>query len=120
MGVWIETMFASYKKSISLSHPVWVCGLKHLDKAIGYSDKASHPVWVCGLKLKMLDKIDQTLSHTLYGCVDWNFIDGKLANRLIRHTLYGCVDWNKKKPQKTKLFCCHTLYGCVDWNFIQT
>ena len=63
------------------SHPVWVCGLKPLDRFNGglpravtpcmgvwietyayaprYLDFKSHPVWVCGLKLNL------SISHFL-------------------------------------------------------
>ena len=33
------------------SHPVWVCGLKHVIGSASYKKLVSHPVWVCGLKL---------------------------------------------------------------------
>ena len=29
MGVWIETMCNSHHANQQVSHPVWVCGLKH-------------------------------------------------------------------------------------------
>ena len=48
MGVWIETSQKTGKSSPILSHPVWVCGLKHLAE-----------------DFKMIAG-----SHTLYGCVD--------------------------------------------------
>ena len=32
MGVWIETPEVAFTVAILLSHPVWVCGLKHLFK----------------------------------------------------------------------------------------
>ena len=49
MGVWIETMWKGEKEDPGVSHPVWVCGLKH------------------GLNI---DRLPTVISHTLYGCVD--------------------------------------------------
>ena len=34
----------------------------------------SHPSWVCGLKLVMDIVFVVLLSHTLRGCVDWNYL----------------------------------------------
>ena len=34
-----------------MSHPVWVCGLKHTTIFFKITILWSHPVWVCGLKL---------------------------------------------------------------------
>ena len=48
MGVWIETALFSSADNEVVSHPVWVCGLKLVDK----------------------DTITQRWCHTLYGCVD--------------------------------------------------
>ena len=48
MGVWIETLALPKEAKASVSHPVWVCGLKHL----------------------LLLIFEVPLRHTLYGCVD--------------------------------------------------
>ena len=53
-----------------VSHPVWVCGLKHNLIVVIESSSRSHPVWVCGLKHKTIALCEGWLSHTLYGCVD--------------------------------------------------
>ena len=58
MGVWIETANTARQYETSLSHPVWVCGLK-LEECCHHNQGAA--------------------SHTLYGCVDWNF-DGEEAS----------------------------------------
>ena len=58
-----------------------------------------------------------SLSHTLYGCVDWNQESAGGQKSQQRHTLYGCVDWNLITFCKSSRIRCHTLYGCVDWNF---
>ena len=50
VGVWIETEYSCSDASYAVSHPAWVCGLKHLLRT-------SILVHVC---------------HTLRGCVDWN------------------------------------------------
>ena len=100
-----------------LSHPVWVCGLKlshfcpknaqfHVTpcmgvwietspKQDGLSGWRSHPVWVCGLKLRTFANDNKTIGHTLYGCVDWNWLICGLISKTAGHTLYGCVDWNR-------------------------
>ena len=56
------------------SHPVWVCGLKHHQKSEGFRLQGSHPVWVCGLKHKAVLFLVSSYRHTLYGCVDWNWL----------------------------------------------
>ena len=77
------------------------------------------------------------LSHTLYGCVDWNntetqrflsymshpvWVCGLKLEEWCKsfaisgHTLYGCVDWNLWIKESPCSLCSHTLYGCVDWN----
>ena len=50
MGVWIETSNTSSCCQTSLSHPVWVCGLKLDGIKLANIGWLSHPVWVCGLK----------------------------------------------------------------------
>ena len=79
-----------------------------------------------------------TISHTLYGCVDWNKSIKLIIKIIEGHTLYGCVDWNllclevgaellvtpcmgvwietSKEPSQRAPEKSHTLYGCVDWN----
>ena len=59
MGVWIETTRTTYGATLSGSHPSWVCGLKQGFSNLGRGD----------------------LSHTLRGCVDWNFAMGAQVNR---------------------------------------
>ena len=34
MGVWIETIATARLGSIGLSHPAWVCGLKHRNRRL--------------------------------------------------------------------------------------
>ena len=70
MGVWIETQRVNSTKHIYMSHPVWVCGLKHLCQMDNQRRNKSHPVWVCGLKLLSYGFALERVGHTLYGCVD--------------------------------------------------
>ena len=53
-----------------MSHPTWVCGLKHHIVAKNTIDEKSHPTWVCGLKHTARCRLDGYASHTLRGCVD--------------------------------------------------
>ena len=56
VGAWIETLSLSLSPLYSLSHPVWVRGLK-LTQAQADSERArSHPVWVRGLKHQREDQ----------------------------------------------------------------
>ena len=51
------------------SHPVWVCGLKHIIIYIDWKTHMSHPVWVCGLKLTLVLLIlIAFLSHPVWVC----------------------------------------------------
>ena len=122
----------------TLSHPSWVCGLKlkiwyliqkrkKVTPFVGVwietdvyiltrlSDM-SHPSWVCGLKQRMAESTVVSISHTLRGCVDWNYSYLDLSHLRSRHTLRGCVDWNLTSYTRSLVICCHTLRGCVDWN----
>ena len=57
VGVWIETKEKRTFASLNVSHPSWVCGLKHLKLAEPMFRKVSHPSWVCGLKpQQIIDK----------------------------------------------------------------
>ena len=55
------------------SHPTWVCGLKQCQWKSFPAVQLSHPTWVCGLKHGCVIYINCMRSHTLRGCVDWNF-----------------------------------------------
>ena len=55
-------------------------------------------------------------SHTLRGCVDWNFDLDADVEAALRHTLRGCVDWNGIAAEIERDMISHTLRGCVDWN----
>ena len=68
-------------------------------------DIESHPAWVCGLKLRTGSHPQSALSHTLRGCVDWNFMPDYL-NDLKFNQVTPCVGvWieteNQQKPYTT-------------------
>ena len=50
VGVWIETGSHNTNKVNQMSHPSWVCGLKHYLVVFLVVITPSHPSWVCGLK----------------------------------------------------------------------
>ena len=116
VGVWIETSESSFFNSDLASHPSWVCGLKLSRFYQALDDLMSHPSWVCGLKLKVFRKATILWSHTLRGCVDWNFCTTLENLQKRSHTLRGCVDWNIKETVTKSTVKSHTLRGCVDWN----
>ena len=69
MGVWIETESPLVTKRGDVSHPSWVCGLKHSIIYYKLGIFASHPSWVCGLKPKKpLDLAIITQSHPSWVC----------------------------------------------------
>ena len=74
VGVWIETeRFCIFANVIPVTPfvGVWIetspVSLRRLTLAV------SHPSWVCGLKLIEFYEVKLTVSHTLRGCVDWNW-----------------------------------------------
>ena len=69
VGVWIETYENEKAKGLFMSHPSWVCGLKHYAVSTDYVDKLSHPSWVCGLKLlKEGTENADSVSHPSWVC----------------------------------------------------
>ncbi len=93
VGAWIETRHLLRQRDTSVSHPMWVRGLKHRPRARHLSTATSHPMWVRGLKhadehgqagytnvapyvgawietFLSISKIRATDSRTLCGCVD--------------------------------------------------
>ena len=53
-----------------MSHPAWVCGLKHALSLAQDKLVVSHPAWVCGLKHTSYYLYLMFDCHTLRGCVD--------------------------------------------------
>ena len=47
--------------------------------------------------------------------IETKVTDGNMQE-YVSHTLRGCVDWNKAYLVVLKVASCHTLRGCVDWN----
>ena len=126
MGVWIETILITRACRLTMSHPVWVCGLKRFTAArysaasrvtpcMGvwietetyYPGSRRHGVTPCmGVWIETNSegkKRERIASHTLYGCVDWNIAGEMLEQKARGHTLYGCVDWNPPAPSIYKL-----------------
>ena len=69
MGVWIETDLIENSALHTLSHPVWVCGLKLNTIIIILKSNESHPVWVCGLKPESFMTLEEKLkSHPVWVC----------------------------------------------------
>ncbi len=50
MGAWIEINHPGMLNIPSLSHPLWVRGLKYATSQIYFFPAKSHPLWVRGLK----------------------------------------------------------------------
>ena len=70
VGAWIETCTSLSSLAFSVSHPVWVRGLKH---EFAYNTQyytLSHPVWVRGLKRLNAGTLAMWFRRTPCGCVD--------------------------------------------------
>ena len=50
MGAWIEIEINGETRGQSLSHPLWVRGLKYIQRQEIKYKHPSHPLWVRGLK----------------------------------------------------------------------
>ena len=101
------------------SHPAWVCGLKRL---LGHSNGFSQPVTPCvGVWIETKIQVwgwSGIESHTLRGCVDWNFT---LCNLYYWPRVTPCVGvWIETSLYVNRsIDSSHTLRGCVDWNFFE-
>ena len=107
----------SKPRKARMSHPMWVCGLKHWNNLWKTETLSVTPyvgVWI--ETLTHIKPIRTALSHTLCGCVDWNKNGGTYAANPQSHTLCGCVDWNNSIDNSLGWIASHTLCGCVDWN----
>ena len=75
-----------------LSHPVWVCGLKPDDRKWGCRGNAVTPcmgVWIETYWCKLF--YSYRSSHTLYGCVDWNYLRARLKYKAyLSHPVWVC------------------------------
>ena len=78
-----------------MSHPSWVCGLKHNNsfwlQAV-YRVTPFVGVWI--ETTSAVYRTELAVCHTLRGCVDWNFCKKTFGVIALSHTLRGCVDWN--------------------------
>ena len=68
VGAWIEISLSRPDRVKTVSHPLWVRGLKSSVAGLFYPPQArSHPLWVRGLKSLWDDSYRQTLwSHPLW------------------------------------------------------
>ena len=128
-----------------MSHPSWVCGLKH--NFIDCADRLQNVTPFVGVWIETWYQgwsWNTNRSHTLRGCVDWNVLkllypqhrfvtpfvgvwietwhQGQVRGCNLCHTLRGCVDWNIVVEGFLHCILGHTLRGCVDWNhnFLKT
>ena len=121
---------------VNMSHPVWVCGLKHF-KCRDYGKcHLSHPVWVCGLKrlivwseiyhydvtpcmgvwieTKSLARLAAKFkSHPVWVCGLKHYRTRKTSLYYRSHPVWVCG--LKQRDSEIQRFReSHTLYGCVD------
>ena len=111
----------SIARRTRMSHPSWVCGLKHHPYSTHRMRCIVTPfvgVWI--ETPSSSEKMEMILRHTLRGCVDWNLREWSHGSLQGSHTLRGCVDWNSKSIRKVDTTSSHTLRGCVDWNILLT
>ena len=97
VGVWIETkILNAYKRKQNVTPcvGVWIETFRHIFHAAYI---LSHPAWVCGLKHPFRELLNGCNSHTLRGCVDWNPFKTTSPIAISCHTLRGCVDWNNRE-----------------------
>ena len=115
MGVWIETGTIIVKSSDQLSHPAWVCGLKHRVYHNKRNVAKSHPAWVCGLKPAIgLSGAVSMGSHPAWVC-GLKQITYYLFNMSVKVT--PCVGvWIETVEVRKNVIAglSHTLRGCVD------
>ena len=80
-------------ETINMSHPSWVCGLKHRDNLKTLQGLKSHPSWVCGLKLSslLITAIECRVTPFVGVWIE-TFLLVPLLSTLHSHTLRGCVD----------------------------
>ena len=92
MGAWIETNTGFVDASVTLSHPMWVRGLKQTVFDFKLTNHLSHPMWVRGLKLHTGNQaLSNILSHPMWvrGLKHTLLSAGRISQRRI---LCGCVD----------------------------
>ena len=144
MGVWIETSVRYTKDDDGVVTPcvgVWIETILFFN-TINYTFVTPCVgVWIETKRYKWYKRTGK--SHTLRGCVDWNYPIWCITRSVGRshpawvcglklsfqrrylskkcHTLRGCVDWNLLIwPMMVFRKMGHTLRGCVDWNIPNT
>ena len=71
VGVWIETFASDGTIQPSVVTPFVGVWIETIGKAENeYEQGLSHPSWVCGLKHSLRAALVARSSHTLRGCVD--------------------------------------------------
>ena len=116
VGAWIETSDIGFSLVRSLSHPMWVRGLKLKIAHLCIVRKGRTLCGCVDWNLFFLRNVCRVISRTLCGCVDWNFILFICFVIAVSRTLCGCVDWNPNTSFYPPPLVCRTLCGCVDWN----
>ena len=65
----LKHSWTSWRSRTMTSHPSWVCGLKLVWQAVDDVALLSHPSWVCGLKLRHRQRGDSSqVSHPSWVC----------------------------------------------------
>ena len=96
-----------------LSHPSWVCGLKQTNHIQGSRSNKSHPSWVCGLKQFIQVSLQQVVSHTLRGCVDWNLLVSALRYLVgASHPSWVCGLKLRRKKLLLSVYRSHPSWVC--------
>ena len=91
VGVWIETSKHIQDVEQLLVTPCVGVWIETFGMKIGIMQPLSHPAWVCGLKHMGVYQKKQKNSHTLRGCVDWNNDEVNTCIDNHSHTLRGCI-----------------------------
>ena len=93
VGVWIETYQNTILKSLPLSHPAWVCGLK---PGMENNKQSNTVVTPCvGVWIETLELIKSKYPTAVTPCVGvWieTIMTHKEIENELGHTLRGCVD----------------------------
>ena len=113
VGVWIETNVAFYCEIVLLSHPSWVCGLKHVSCYNLHSNLKSHPSWVCGLKQNRNTKnpaVTQSHPSWVCGLKLWKFI--QIFQRNESHPSWVCGLKPKRPPSNELATPSHPSWVC--------
>ena len=114
VGVWIETCDIFTYQPQDVSHPTWVCGLKHNHKQRQNHLKHVTPyvgVWIETILLNQ-EKYRRLVTPYVGVWIETAFIDKK--GEKLRVTPYVGVWIETCKLLDMLGYGCHTLRGCVD------